>query len=80
MSAKQKSSLAIHATIGIAMKNGCASIEEMAGKMGVKRPQLSRWAGGGQQPSLENFFKMCEAAGAVVSIENGEDDSPKLKL
>ena len=58
----------IETVLAIARSNGIPDIKSLAEKMGVSRPQLSRWIHRRQSPSLDNFLKICEAAGAEVVV------------
>lgn len=58
----------IAALLRIARANGLTTLQALADKAGMKRPQLSRYVAGNDSPSLENFLRLCEAAGAKIEI------------
>lgn len=66
----RKSRLLMQALVGIAIQNGIHDYQALADKAGMKRPQVSRYAAGKVQPSLENFMRLATAAGAKISIQN----------
>lgn len=66
----RKSRLLMQALVGIAIKNGIRDYQSLADKAGMKRPQVSRYAAGKVQPSLQNFMRLAIAAGAKISIQN----------
>ena len=76
----RKSRLLMQALVGIAIRNGLRDYKSLADKAGMKRPQVSRYAAGKVQPSLENFMRLAEAAGAKISIQNGLSDGVVIEV
>ena len=52
----------------IARQNGIRSHKELAERAGMDRAQVTRYLSGKIQPSLENFVRLCRAAGAKVTV------------
>lgn len=77
---KAQPSLAMQIVVGVAMQNGIPDYQALADAAGMTRPQVSRYVRGLAQPSLENFFRLCRAAGVRVSMTNSLRSSLVVKI
>lgn len=69
MTEKEQAELLLAAAKEIAQANGM-NLTEWAVAAGFPRQQVSRWMNGRSGISLENFLRICRAAGARIEIIN----------
>jgi transcriptional regulator with XRE-family HTH domain len=65
---KTASLILVQSLIGIARANGMPTLQSLADRAGMKRPQLSRYVSGADSPTLETFQRLAKAAGAEIKI------------
>ncbi len=69
LESKRLASLAMQCVVGVSIANGQDYVK-LADAGGFSRQQVSEWARGIKSPSLENFLRLCKAAGVRIEISN----------
>lgn len=80
LESKKNAAMLMQALVGIAIANGIKDYQALADKAGMTRPQVSNYARGNSQPSLQNFMRLAKAAGAEISVTNALKESVTIKI